>query len=46
MGLRSVQARDPAFAARLEIWYRERLLPRFRDHPGVPVVNPWTVALP
>lgn len=31
-GLRSVQARDPAFAARLETWYREQLLPRFREH--------------
>jgi hypothetical protein len=31
-GLRRVAIRDPAFAARLETWYRERLLPRFRDH--------------
>ena len=31
IGLRRVQARDPLFAARLETWYYERLLPRFRD---------------
>ncbi len=31
-GLRQVQRRDPAFAARLEVWYTGRLLPRFRDH--------------
>lgn len=31
-GLRRVATRNPSFAARLETWYRERLLPRFRDH--------------
>lgn len=31
-GLRSVQTRDPVFAARLDAWYREKLLPRFRDY--------------
>lgn len=30
-GLRQVQNRDPGFAARLETWYKDRLLPRFRD---------------
>jgi len=32
IGLRRVAARDPAFAAQLEAWYSERLLPRFRAH--------------
>lgn len=32
VGLGRVAKRDPAFAARLETWYRERLLTRFRNH--------------
>jgi hypothetical protein len=31
-GLRRVAVRNPAFASRLETWYRERLLRCFRDH--------------
>ncbi len=29
LGIRNVAVRDPAFAARLEAWYGERLLPSF-----------------
>ncbi len=32
VGLRRVARRDPTFAARLESWYRERLIPRFRGY--------------
>ena len=32
LGLRQVEKRDPAFAARLEAWYNDRLLPRFSNH--------------
>lgn len=31
-GLCRVRARDPAFAARLETWYRQRLLAHFSQH--------------
>jgi hypothetical protein len=31
-GLRRVAICDAALGARLETWYRDRLLPRFRDH--------------
>ncbi len=32
VGVRRVAVRDPEFAARLETWYRDRLMPRFLDH--------------
>jgi toxin FitB len=31
VGVRQVEARDPAFAKLLDSWYRDRLLPRFLD---------------
>src|SRR4051794_35100894 len=31
LGLRRVQSRDAAFAARLQAWYDGHLLPRFRE---------------